>query len=705
VLASAVALPAWAQAQNQPATLPAISVQGQQPVGAPDYQVPMASSPKLTQPLRDTPQTITVVPREVFEQQGATTLRDVLRTVPGITFQAGEGGGAQGENPIIRGFNAQNDIFVDGVRDQGQGTRDAFNLEQVEVIKGPASSFSGRGSTGGSINLVSKTPRLDSFVGGTLGFGTDRTKRATADLNQPFQFMDGAAFRLNVMAHDQDVAERDVIEQTRWGVAPSFAFGLNGPTRVNFGFYHLENENIPDYGLPSLTGRVADVDRSNFYGFRNLNTEETEYNSGYAEIEHDFNDWLTLRDRLSYSNQQRFAIVGVPRVTLANFFTGPVSVNLPTRDTETRLLVNQFDATAVFNTGWVKHNLVAGIEYSDEEFEFQGFAFAPGTPPFDLFNPDPDTPYGGSKTATDPREFRADNLAFYAFDTLEFGEQWQLRLGLRHDRFDSEGETTSVATGNKTRFGRRDDVTSYQVGLVYKPVQNASVYAAFGTSFNPSAEAQNVAGNTDGVEPEKNRNYEIGGKWDVFNQRLSLTGALYRVEKTNARETDPTAPAGADQVLSGERHVQGIEVGVAGRLTNEWRVFAGYTFADSEIDSSLNPAIVGNEINRTPEHTFSVWTTYDLPYGFQVGAGARYVGDYFVNDTNAGTAGLGNDGRSEDYWVFDAMIAYQLTENVELRLNFFNLDNEFYVQEYHGGGSHAVPGPGRSALLTTSFRF
>ncbi|HYG78975.1 MAG TPA: TonB-dependent receptor plug domain-containing protein, partial [Pyrinomonadaceae bacterium] len=271
------------------------------------------SSPKYTEPLRDIPQTITVIPRDLIEEQGATTLRDVLRNVPGLTMTAGEGGTPAGDNLTLRGFSARNDLFVDGVRDISPQSRDPFNVEQVEVIKGPSSTISGRGSTGGIINLVSKSPSLARLYSGTLSFGTDETKRATADINLPLS--DSAAFRLNLLAHDSGVAGRDVVENERWGVAPSLTLGLGTPTRYTFSFYKLKQNNISDYGIPwvpatnnvlvAYRNRPAPVPRDTFYGLKNRDFEKLNADIFTFRFEHNFNDNFSLRNQLRYGRSTR----------------------------------------------------------------------------------------------------------------------------------------------------------------------------------------------------------------------------------------------------------------------------------------------------------------------------------------------------------------------------------------------------------------
>jgi catecholate siderophore receptor len=267
------------------------------------------SSTKYTEPLLDTPQTINVITKEVIEEQGATTLRDVLKNVPGLTITAGEGGNPAGDNLTLRGFSARNDIFVDGVRDLSPQSRDPFNLEQVDVVKGPGSVYTGRGSTGGSINLLNKTPGLRRSFGGTLDFGSDRTRRATADINVPFG--DSLAFRMNLLGHHSGVAGRDVVKFDRWGVAPSLSFGLGKPMRFTVSYYKLKQNNISDYGIPwvpvtnnvlvEFRDRPAPVPRNTFYGLRDRDFESLNSDLVTLKFDRDFDDNLSLRNQFRYA--------------------------------------------------------------------------------------------------------------------------------------------------------------------------------------------------------------------------------------------------------------------------------------------------------------------------------------------------------------------------------------------------------------------
>lgn len=690
VTGAAPALAQTAAPASATQQLPAISVEGAND----SYKVDKSASVKRTETILDTPQSITVVPEKVIQEQAATTLRDVLRNVPGITFGAGEGGGGQGEQLRIRGFTANSDLYVDGIRDATPANnRDPFNLEQVEVVKGAASAYSGRGSTGGTVNMVSKAPRMQAFTAGTLTVGTASTKRVTADINRPLEGIgiDGTAVRLNVMAHDAGVSGRDEVENQRWGVAPSIAFGLGTPTRVTLSALYSKDDNVPDYGLPVLSGVIPPVDRSNWYGIRGLNQEKQEYGTVTLQIEHDAADWISLRNQTRYSEATRFNIVTIPRFPAGTVaFTPATTVNRGQngRDTKTISVVTQTDATLKFKTGVLDHALVVGFDLSHEKYTQRGLTISGTAPAANLFNPNynvagPGWSYSGARTRNTGRDF-----GLYAIDTVKIGEQWEVVGGARYDNFKAD-----TNTGTAT-YSLSDTMVSWQGAVVYKPVKTVSLYASASTSFNPSVEAaqSSLSATTVSLKPQENLSYEVGAKWDAIPDRLQLTAALFRTEKTNVRETDA---AGTTVILDGERRVQGIELGVVGNITDTWQVIGGYSYQDSEITKAVR--YVGNEMANTPKNSFSLWSTYRLPHDITVGGGLQYVGKRQLNDANTATL--------DEYLLVDAMVSYQITDAVGLQLNAQNLFDKEYFDRAHGGGAHVIPGQGRTILLSTNLRF
>lgn len=658
------------------------------------------SSPKFTEPLRDTPLTISIIPKAVIEEQGATTLRDVLRNVPGLTITAGEGGVPAGDNLTLRGFSARNDIFIDGSRDLGPQSRDPFNLEQVEVIKGPSSAFNGRGSTGGSVNLVTKSPGLNRLIGGTLNFGTDKTKRVTTDINLPLKAIglgERTAFRLNFLWHESGVAGRDAVENQRWGVAPSLAFGVGTRTRFTLNYFKTKQDNLPDYGIPWVTAthnvlrdyrdQPAPVERDSFYGLKSRDFERLNSDFATARIEHDFADALTLRSQFRYGRSTRDSVTSAPR--FANDNNLVINRNGPSWITEDEIWDSQTDMRARFATGALDHAIVFGAAIT-RETNFRQARTVAGAPTTTLYDPNPDQPFNGTITFNpNLGDVTGDSQALYLFDTVKVSQKFELTGGLRWDRFDVDGVSTAPAV-----IRRVDSMVSWRAGAVYKPRPNGSFYASYGTSLNPSLEGLSYGTANTAIEPEKTYTAEFGSKWDVFNERLSLSAAVFRVEKTNAR-TPGVLPDDPPQILQGEQRVDGIELGASGRITRAWLLFGAYTLLDSQITKSNLATEVGKRFQNTPRNSFSIWTSYETPWRLTLGGGPRFVGKRFGNNTNTRFV--------DSYWTLEGMASYRVTEYLDLRLNLYNLNDAYYFDRL--GGGHLIPGAGRAANISTNFRF
>lgn len=657
------------------------------------------TSSKYTEPLRDIPQTISVIPKSVIEEQGATTLRDVLRNVPGLTVAAGEGGAPAGDNLTLRGFSARNDVFIDNARDLSPQARDPFNLEQVEVVKGPASAFSGRGSTGGTINLVSKAPSILPFYGFTLNFGTDETRRATADLNLPLEQLGlgkRTALRLNLLAHESGVAGRDVVENKRWGIAPSIAFGLGTQTRLTLSYFKMKQDNISDYGIPwvpatnnvlaAFRDKPAPVPRETFYGFKDRDFEKLDADLATVKFERDFSDNLSLRSQLRYGYSTRDSMATPPR--FASNDSTVINREMRSWITKDEIWDNQTDLRAQFSTGKVRHTLVSGTAFTRESNERVNRT-APNSPTT-LLNPNPNDRYTGNITVSPfVGDVTGNSLAVYTFDTAKFGEKFELNGGLRYDYFDVEGVTTAPAPISKI-----DRLLSWRAGAVYKPRQNGSIYAGYGTSLNPSLEGLSYGTANTRIDPEKTYTFEVGTKWDLFRERFSVSGAVFRVDKDNAR-TPGALPDDPPQVLDGQQRVNGVELAATGSLTREWKILAAYTFLDSEVVKSNTLTEVGKELQNTPKNSFNIWTIYQFPWKLNLGGGARFVDRRFGNNINT--------RQVDSYWTIDATAAYPLNEHMDLRLNLYNLNDAYYFDRL--GGGHLIPGASRSANISLGFKF
>jgi catecholate siderophore receptor len=666
--------------------------------------VPLAlSTPKYTQPLRDTPQTISVVPQTVIEEQNATTLRDTVRNVAGISLAAGEGG-AQGDSLTIRGFSARNDLFIDGMRDFGSYYRDPFNVQEVEVLQGPSSMTFGRGSTGGVVNQESKTPSAGRFLSGGLNFGTDLTRRLTADLNLPVPAMGkNTAFRLNVMGNEGNVAGRDVAKNRRFGMAPSLALGLGSPTRVVFSYFHQNGNDIPDYGIPWLFNNPAPVARHNYYGFEDGNFLRTYDDIGTIRIEHDFNSHLSVRNQARYANYARDVLVSEAQIGASVTPSTPLSAIAINRnqiavDSVESILTDQLDLTASFDTGPIHHSLVSGVEAARETSNPLRSRYT-NVPTTSLLDPDPGQAFSGLASTSSIVHTRANSAGVYAIDTVTLGQKWQLSGGLRWDRFNTH-YTQAVAPA--AAFNRLDEMPAWRAGLVYKPVPAASIYVSAGTSFNPSAESLSLSAGNANLPPEKNRTVEGGAKWDVANSRLSLRGAVFRTEKTNAREPDPTNSL--LNVLAGNQRVNGLQLEVTGRITNRWRVLASYAWLDGRIVSSnYYPASIGAQLANVPRQTFNIWNTFQLPGGWEGGLGSNFVASRTASSTAPLDPLTGLVKSVPGYWVFNAMAEHRLSEHVSVQANLYNIANRYYYDQLYP--AHIVPGPGRSALIGLKFKF
>lgn len=706
------------------------------------------ASPKYTSQLLDTPRSVTVISREIITQTAATSLTDILRTSPGITFGAGEGGQPLADRPFIRGQASGNNIFVDGIRDTGGQVREVFNLEQVEVIKGPDSTYNGRGSGGGSINLTTKRPNLTQTVDVAARVGTDSYLRGTIDANYPVG--ETSAVRINLMGTQGDVPGRNAVDFDAWGAAISGAIGIGTDTRITASYYHLTRNDMPDYGVPLYTklggataprrtaSGVLDVPRDSFYGLTARDFQKTVADSVTLISEHDINDAVTFRNVSRYSKTLNDYVVTNPGDGgSAQFVAGEWWMKRGTKSrwNPTTTVANVTDFYGKFKTGGVEHSYDVGLELSRETNKnaayaiyttagspcptgFTGATTAAGVGDCTrVYDPNPSDPWQGRITRPDPSVNYTDTVGVYVFDTLSFGDKWLLNLGLRHDEYSVKGRDVAatsalgVITGT-TITPRKGDwsFTNYQAGLVYKPAVNGSIYVSYGTSTTPptiSGGDQNSgsgqgSGNLINVllDPEEVTSAEIGVKWAFFGERLSTSAAWFHMVRENAQiQVDNGVYA---QV--GEAMVQGLELGVTGRVTPKWMVFGGYTYMDSElVRGAYNGVNQGDQLANTPEHTFSMFTTYDVTDAFAFGGGAYYVSDSYGGN-QGGAGGGANAIYAPAYWRFDLYASYQLRENLNLQLNIQNVTDEDYIARTNGV-HHADYGPARQAILTLNARF
>lgn len=712
-------------------------------------QAPVSANTKFTAPLLDTPKSVTVVSADVISQTGAVSLTDALRTVPGITIGAGEGGNPVGDNLFIRGYNAQTDTYIDGIRDAGSQSREVFNIEQVEVVKGPNSAYGGRSSAGGGVNLVSKTAQAYDFNSASVGIGSDKYRRITGDVNRVLGSGNGvgsnSAFRLNVMAHENDVPGRKVVGGNRWGVAPTVTFGLNGPDRAIVSLYHLTSHEIPDTGIPfnnpittgadvakNGNGTPFAVDRATFYGLANRDFRDTKSDVATIDLRHEFSRNLSLRNVTRYGKSNNDYVWTQPDDSKGNTVRyGTVWRRANTRDTQTRTFANVTSLSGELATAGLKHSFNAGVEFDRETTDRSTWLFTPGTnnPLTDTFtcpssgadtlyncttlvNPNPYDPWVYTRSLSGAlTHVRTRTKAAYAFDTIEINPQWLVNLGLRWDDFQSTLETLPTATTAAVHAAVDTSFASTQAGIVYKPSKNGSIYLSYASSATPPGNdggdgLDALTAAVQNLQPQRSRNIELGSKWDLLpGGRLSVTGALFKSTMNNARVT---APDGTSQNV-GRKKVQGVELGFSGKITSSWTVFGGYTWLDAEIadngyvNTGTTAAPVwtrspfnGNRFPTTPKNSASLWTSYAFSKDFTAGFGVNAMSKVYAN--------VNNNKYVPGYARFDAMASYALNKDISLQLNLQNLTDKLYFDKV-SSPHYAGVAPGRSATLTANVRF
>jgi catecholate siderophore receptor len=753
--AAAAPAPAADPAKDEAVKLDALTVS--------DTRAKLLGSPKFTEPLRDTPQTLVVVPKLVIEQQGATTLSEVLRNTPGITFAAGEGGAvASGDSFFMRGFDTSGSIFIDGVRDTGAYTRDTFNLEQVEIAKGPAGADNGRGGASGYVNLATKTPRLESLRTATVLFGSADQKRATLDLSQPLgdRLARGTAVRVAALWQESGVPGRDSVETSSRGIAPSLALGLGTPTRVTLAGSLQKIAGRADSGLPvvalpsgtlfpaGLTAPDRPVSQNNFYG-HDSDFDRTTVSSATARVEHDFSRDLRFTHQSRLARNDRDALISyiqsssptvnsfAPTTVPQNPASGAVPAGFtpytpataaaaalitPRRirvQQENEIVAHQANLTALFATGGLAHTLSAGAEFA-RETQFTPAWSATGGSATSLHAPDSGRAVAAAqfpyRAANRPYvDARTDTAAAYAFDTVRLSPRLLFNGSLRFERYKTRYKSLAAATlaapaPALVALKADGELLSWKTGFVFKPVPAGSVYAAYGNSLTPagsgfalSAAANNQ--NNPNLDPQETNNLEAGVKWEFFQNKLSTSLALYRTENLNGVSTD-AATGLVTQDIS--QLVQGVEFGVSGRFSERWLIFGGFGFIDSEFRAAGTTAAAndGASLRYTPRLSGSLWTTYIFRSGLTVGGGVQYS-DGVVRNTSTG-AHVATTGpvifKVPSYWLYSAMADYALSKSVSLRLNLNNLTDEAYFRLNTGGGRY-YPGAGRSYQLSLTSRF
>lgn len=701
------------------------------------------TSPKFTTALVDLPQTLTVVGQELLQTTASNSLQDALRTVPGITFGAGEGGNPIGDRPFIRGMDAQSSTYVDGMRDIGSQSREVFDVDSIEVSEGPGGAYGGRGTGGGSINMNSRLPRNERFLHGSFTPGTANYRRGVVDANAPLGH--SVAGRIAGVWHDADVAGRDGVHNNRWGVAPSLAFGLGKPTRAYLDYYHLITNSMPDSGVPyNNPSTVPTVDpgtrilqkgdgaplklphRNIFYGLLDRDHDRETAKIGTARVEHDlWGDRSLIRSSYRFEHTGQDYVWTQPDDSKGNLYYGFVFRRPNSRVSSVYSSINQTDLSGQFKTGKAHHSYATGAEFSQErgnndayttnatsfanstEYCPSGAGAASGYNCTPLYSPDMHDPWTTTGAITlnhNPTRSKTVTKSAYGFDTVQFNKHLQSTLGLRYDNYSSSFQSAATA-GVRSTYKVNNNLASYMASLVYKPDHASSIYGTVSTAAIPTGNALAQGSDTSALssqvnanlQPETIREEEIGAKRELRGGKALLRADLFREDIHNVRitqEDGSIAAAGVDRTL-------GAEAGISGKLTRNWEFNGGYTYIDAVLveaggSGTANGLTNGSSMPNTPRHAVAVTSNYRILPKLRMGGGIYGMTKVWGS-------------QSQNKWVpgyvrEDIFGNYEFNKHLNLQLNIQNLSDKLYYDKAYPT-HYASMAPGRTALFGLNASF
>ena len=725
-------------AQAKPAPPPAPTV-----AAAPDanpyadpsapYKADRLASPKFTQPILNTPKSITVLTKEILNDKDATSLKEVARTTPGVTLGTGEGGNAFGDRFFIRGFDARNDVFVDGIRDPAVSIRENFFTEQIEILKGPSSTIDGRGTAGGALNIVTKQAADRSFYNADTTIAGDGTRRVTFDVNQVIN--PTLAIRLDGMWQNANVSERNLTYDDRGGGLAAVKWTPNDSFKVTANYVHTNLWSLPDFGVPynNLLGAPVTslgVPRDTYYGFVNRDFQKVQQDFGTLNAEYIVNDFVTLNNKVRDERSILNYIGTIPEQgTGANGTCGPttlagpnpvawtVCLNPLSRYQVSTVLADQSLATIKFDTGPVSHTIVTGAEISQERVsidtytgltsEGNGVGFANGAiGPVSVMYPPNYLPFATPMLAGTPTIIPVDTKSGFLLETANYRDFIILNAGVRFDQYNIGAKKGSAEISDSS------GMWNYNLGAVYKPMPIASLYWAYGTSSEPvGSELDGTSTNYGGLNPAsplaqifkpiESRAQEVGSKWELFDRHLLATAALFRTDVSNAREligssTTGTITAGAAY------HVQGIDLGATGNITDKWSIYSGLVLMKTRVDNSATASNIGLPLAFIADQSFNVLTEYKLTDSLEIGGQATYRSKIYGGTLLAANQGTVLPG----YWRFDSFLEGYINKNWEWKLFANNIfDKLYYDAFYQSAAPFVLVAPGRVLGAQLSARF
>lgn len=670
------------------------------------YKVDRLSGTKFTEPVLNTSRTVTVLTKELLEDKNATSLREVARSTAGVTLGTGEGGNAFGDRFFIRGFDARNDVFIDGIRDPAISIRENFFTEQVEILRGPASTMAGRGTAGGAINIVTKQATTEgNFTKAETTFGSDATKRVTVDVNQVLS--PTLAVRVDGLYQDAKVAGRNYVTDDRWGTLAAVKWTPTDAIKVTANYVHTDLDGLPDFGVPYNTAlrrpsTDVNVPRETYYGFVNRDFQKAKQDFGTVTGEFAITPDLTLTNRSRAAHSVLNYIGTLP----SNPTATTVSLASQSRYQTTDVLANQTDLTYKFDVGGVKHTMVGGAEISRESvmrdtyagltselagFQSGGRITVPLLAPPNLFEfaTQPQRAYN-------PTFINVDTKSAYVIETANWNDVVILNGGLRYDDYNITGHTAATSTGVQS------GMWNYNLGAVVKPLPYASLYAAYATSTNPVGAELDASGTAYGglvvnnatfqaLPPEMNKAAEVGTKWELFDRRLLLTASLFETQKSNARET-----VGNNILSTGVYRVRGIDLEAAGKITDRWSVFGGLVLMETKVLQSIDPNSVGAQLANIAHQSFNLLTKYRFDDHWEVGGQAVYASKIY-----GGTFAAINGNVLPEHWRFDSFVEFKVDKHMTAKLSVNNIFNTTYYDAFYRSNSPFVfIAPGRSVWLT-----
>ena len=689
---------------------------------------------RMPQDVMHTPQTVNVVPRVLMEQQNVKSLDEALRNVPGITASVGEGeGGMSGDQFLIRGFQAQNDIYENGLRDFGVYTRDSFYYDHVSVIKGPSSEVFGNGTTGGAINIVTKAPhKKDSYQANFSG-GSGSYYRGTLDINK--QISDSIAVRLSAMGNENNMVGRNYIYSHRWGIAPSVTFGLNKKISYTVDYFHQNDNRIPDYGVwvvqkpgTKIAKPITEygINRKNWYG-TTFDQDDVSTDMLSGRLTAKIKPWLTLYNDTKGGIYHRYYSASQPNCNatcVSKYFSGDTSAAIvrngglggpnPYRQSDWSIQ-NVFSGIARFNTGGIRHEVIGGFDIEHVEDHRKNYPYNETRQGTNLINPSMNVPGlervscaenpGGLASIPNGvgrkcyKDGSATDIGVFLSDQIWLAKWFAIKGGFRLDQwYSSYSATGGVKTTPDSHFRQTQTTVNPTVSMMYTPDDNLMVYFNWSESTTPTSlyvtnsNAPFITGS--GYSPERSRLYEVGAKYNAFKGRMGFTAALFRLEKNNSTITDPST--GDVSASSDSQRNQGLELSASGNITANWSIIGTYALYDSRVTGSETAADVGKRIQFVPKNSATLWTSYNIaprtPYNLSIGGGVTWRQAVWLDAANTARVPATLD--------FDAMIAHKFGEHWRIAMNGYNLANRLNYSSLFQ--NRVTPAIGRSFLFNLS---